>query len=377
MNGKFIIGITGNIATGKSVVRKMLENLGAFTIDADLVTHSAMESSAPGFKAITNEFGHDLIDENGEIDRKKLAEIVFNDSEKLELLETIIHPLVRKAVKYLIERSTKKVIAIEAIKLFESPLVEQCNSIWVVSSELDSQRERIASNREMTDEEVNVRLANQSSQDEKILNGDIIIKNDKSLVDTWKQVLAAWTLTVVNRNIIVKEHPRELIEEKKDDLQVVSAMPKHAGYIARFLNVGKPEEEWVESIEILERFGDRAYSLLIDNEEVIGLIGWQVEDLVTQADRINFGLREGQDSEIRLLLEALESSSETLNSEVILIKIPDLLVSKTVWQEMGYEFIEVEKIKINIWKNAAKNLLQEDHKLVIKKIRSERVFRPM
>ena len=139
MSEKFIIGLTGNIAAGKSVVKKMLENLGAQTIDADEVAHSAMKKNAPAYKTIITKFGVDILNSNDEIDRTKLGKIVFEDPEKLKQLESILHPLVRQAVKYLINRSSKKVAVVEAIKLLESPLKEQCDSIWVVTSDEEIQ----------------------------------------------------------------------------------------------------------------------------------------------------------------------------------------------------------------------------------------------
>ena len=93
--GKYIIGLTGNIATGKSVVRRMLEHLGAYTIDADALSHRAIAKGVPGYQPIINEFGKWILDKDGEIDRSKLASVVFHDLGVLAELEGIIHPLVR------------------------------------------------------------------------------------------------------------------------------------------------------------------------------------------------------------------------------------------------------------------------------------------
>ncbi len=377
MSEKFIIGITGNIATGKSVVKKMLENLGAYTIDADNVANSALAKGAPAYKETISQFGNEILGIDGEVDRKKLGEIVFNDPKKLKKLEDILHPLVQKAVQFLINRSSKQVIAIEAIKLLESPLREQCDSIWVVSSDVDTQINRLELNRDMNEAEAKARLANQSSQKEKIRHANVIIQNDATLVDTWKQVLAAWIVTVINRRIEIKEHPSELIEDKKKKLHVVHAMPKHAGYVAKFLNEIRPTNEILEDLDVLERFGDKAYYLLMEEEQIIGLIGWQVEDLVAQVDEIHFRKKEGQIKGLRLLFEDLESSSEILNTEVIYVKISEDLSKKTVWRDLGYELIELDEIKVNIWKKAARKLIEEKHDLMFKELKSERVLLPI
>src|SRR5512145_153685 len=115
--GKYVIGLTGNIATGKSVVRKMLEHLGAYGIDADALSHRAIAKDAPGFKPVVDHFGKWILGEDGQVDRAKLGRVVFADPDALTQLEAIVHPLVRQAVDVLIRRSTQQVIVIEAIKM--------------------------------------------------------------------------------------------------------------------------------------------------------------------------------------------------------------------------------------------------------------------
>ena len=95
--GKFVIGLTGNIATGKSVVRKMLEHLGAYGIDADALGHRAIARDAPGYKPVLDTFGKWILAPDGQIDRGKLARVVFADPDALIQLESIVHPLVRQA----------------------------------------------------------------------------------------------------------------------------------------------------------------------------------------------------------------------------------------------------------------------------------------
>src|SRR5512143_3904929 len=103
--GKFVIGLTGNIATGKSVIRKMLEHLGAYGIDADALGHRAIANDAPGYQPVLNTFGRWILAPDGQIDRTKLARIVFSDPDALVRLESIVHPLVAQAVDVLIRRS--------------------------------------------------------------------------------------------------------------------------------------------------------------------------------------------------------------------------------------------------------------------------------
>jgi dephospho-CoA kinase len=90
--GKYVIGLTGNIATGKSVVRRMLEHLGAYGIDADALAHRAIAKGAPGYKAVVDTFGKWILDPDQQINRGKLGKIAFADPHALSLLEGIVHP---------------------------------------------------------------------------------------------------------------------------------------------------------------------------------------------------------------------------------------------------------------------------------------------
>jgi dephospho-CoA kinase len=128
--GKYVIGLTGNIGTGKSVVRKMLEHLGAYGIDADALSHRAIANGAPGFQPVVDTFGRWLLDPQGQIDRAKLGKLVFNDSEAMKRLEAIVHPLVRQAVEVLATRASQPTIVVEAIKLLEGNLRAACDSVW-------------------------------------------------------------------------------------------------------------------------------------------------------------------------------------------------------------------------------------------------------
>ena len=148
--GKYIIGLTGNIATGKSVVRRMLEHLGAYTIDADALSHRAIAKGAPGYQPIINEFGKWILDKDSEIDRSKLASVVFHDLGALAELEGIIHPLVGQAISVLVKRASQPIVVIEAIKLLESELQKACDSIWVTYAPEEVQIERLIRKRNLT-----------------------------------------------------------------------------------------------------------------------------------------------------------------------------------------------------------------------------------
>ncbi|NPA31317.1 MAG: dephospho-CoA kinase, partial [Chloroflexi bacterium] len=189
---KYVIGLTGNIATGKSVVRKMLEHLGAYGIDADRLAHRAIARGAPGYRPVVETFGRWIVGPDGEIDRRKLGRIVFSDPEALAHLEAIVHPLVEQAIRYLVRNAPHKVVVIEAIKLLESGLHKMCDAIWVVDAPPEVQLERLVKQRGLSAEEARQRIMAQPPQALKRARADVIIDNSRTYEYTWRQVVDAW-----------------------------------------------------------------------------------------------------------------------------------------------------------------------------------------
>ena len=190
--GKYIIGLTGNIATGKSVVRRMLEHLGAYTIDADALAHRTIAKDAPGYKPVVDEFGKWIVGKDGEIDRAKLGRLVFADPQALIRLEEISHPLVQQAVTLLIGRARQRVVVVEAIKLLESELRSLCNSIWVTDAPPEVQVARLMRKRGMSQEDARKRTQVQSEQSRKGAAADVVIRNTGTYEALWEQVTAQW-----------------------------------------------------------------------------------------------------------------------------------------------------------------------------------------
>jgi dephospho-CoA kinase len=188
-----VIGLTGNIATGKSTVSAYLQDKGAYAVDADKVAHQVMEPGEVAFRAIVQDFGEEILNENGHIDRKKLAEIVFNDSEQLGRLEQIVHPAVFQAVYSEIEQKAPPIVILEAIKLLEAgSTAALCDEIWVVVADPEEQVRRARVYRGMTEAETERRLSMQSPQAAKMNQADVVIYNDGSLADLYVQLDHVW-----------------------------------------------------------------------------------------------------------------------------------------------------------------------------------------
>jgi dephospho-CoA kinase len=198
--GKFVIGLTGNIATGKSEVRRMLEKLGAFGIDADALAHQVIAENAPGYQPVLDAFGKEILNPGGQINRAKLGQIVFADPAALRKLEGIIHPLVGQALDSQVRNAIQSVIVIEAIKLIEAGLHLLCDQLWVINSSTEAQFFRLTTQRGMSDEMAAQRIEAQPSQKAKLDLADVVIQNNGSIEETWQQVSACWDISQANRD---------------------------------------------------------------------------------------------------------------------------------------------------------------------------------
>ena len=196
MTTKYLIGLTGNIACGKSAVAEMLARLGAEVIDADRLVHRLMEPGAESWQAIRRRFGPSIQRPDGAIDRKALGEIVFRDTAALADLEAILHPSVRRLAEELIAVSNRPVVVLEAIKLIEAGWHKIVDSLWVVACPREQQIERLMRDRGLNRGEAELRVGVQAPASEKLRHADVVIDNGGTLEDTRRQVEAAWTKIV-------------------------------------------------------------------------------------------------------------------------------------------------------------------------------------
>jgi dephospho-CoA kinase len=188
----YIIGLTGNIATGKSAVSGMLERLGALAIDADALVHELMGKGTPVWQAVVQEFGQGILGHERNIDRKKLGSIVFTDEAALHRLEAIVHPAVIARTEELIESSQEPVVVVEAIKLIEAGMDKTCDALWVTTCSKEQQLARLVEQRGLTEEEARQRIEAQPPQEAKLALADVVIDNSGGLDETWQQVKREW-----------------------------------------------------------------------------------------------------------------------------------------------------------------------------------------
>jgi dephospho-CoA kinase len=195
-NSKLILGLTGNIACGKSTVLRRLAKLGAGVIDADAVTRELQRRGQPAFAAIVAAFGPEVVGPDGELNRRALGNRVFADKAALARLEGLVHPLVRTEIARRLATLPQPAIVIDAIKLLESPLVQYCREIWVVTCTPEQQVARLVAHRGLSEEEAWLRVRAQAPQAEKVARATVVIDNSGSIRHTRRQVDAAWARLV-------------------------------------------------------------------------------------------------------------------------------------------------------------------------------------
>lgn len=191
-DGPFLIGLTGNIATGKSEVGRILGQLGAHVIDADKVAHEVMRPGGPAYGAVVQAFGQQILAADGTVDRAKLGSIVFRDSDSLRRLEGAVHPATKARVDELIGQATAPVVVVEAIKLIEAGMHRRCDELWVVTAPRSLQIRRLVEQRGMSEDEAALRVDAQPSQQQKAALANRLFVNDGSLDALAKSVREAW-----------------------------------------------------------------------------------------------------------------------------------------------------------------------------------------
>jgi len=371
---KHVIGLTGNIATGKSVVRKMLEHLGAYGIDADALGHRAMMKGAPAYQAVIDTFGKWILDNDNQINRSKLGSLVFADPDAMGALENILHPFVLQAIDLLVDRSKQDVIVIEAIKLLEVELNTYCDAIWVADASPKVRVERLVKRRGMSAQNAQQRVEAQAPQEEKLQAADVVIRNDGSFEETWKQVLAAWKKTVVREEAAPTKREPAAVGE----MVAQRAGPREAAEIAAFITDVSDGKRAMTSADVMAAFGEKAFLLLKDSGKLVGILGWQVENLVTRVDDVFIAEVVDLARGVEAMIKEVESASQELQCEAALIFLsPELAQQVDVWQQLGYEARTVKDLTVRAWQEAAMESMPAGTVLYFKQLRKDRVLRPV
>jgi dephospho-CoA kinase len=184
----FIVGLTGGIASGKSLVARVFKDLGAHVIDADRIVHELLEPEQQACREVLDHFGNDILLPHGGIDRRKLGEIVFNNPEKRAWLNSCLHPKVfnvyTSQVQHLQSRQPDAIIIFNAALLIETGYHRKMDKIVVIYADLEQQIKRLSLRDKFTREQALARITSQMPLAEKRAHADYVIDNTGNREDT-------------------------------------------------------------------------------------------------------------------------------------------------------------------------------------------------
>lgn len=188
-----VYGITGGAGTGKSEVIKMLQqNFGGYVIMSDEVARELMQKGNISYQLIVEYFGRDILMDDGEIDRKKLADHVFNNKEALEKLNSMTHPYVKDEIRKLIAEAEAsgecRFVALESAILLECGYEDICDEFWYVYTKPEIRRQRMKETRNYSDEKVDSVMRNQQPDEVFFEQCSFVIKNNTTLSDVYAQL---------------------------------------------------------------------------------------------------------------------------------------------------------------------------------------------
>jgi dephospho-CoA kinase len=187
-----IIGLTGGIATGKSTVTNYLqEHYSISVLDADILAREAVQPRSPMSNQIFQHFGTGIQTPTGNLDRAKLAEIIFNQPSERRWLEAEIHPFVRQRFEMSLEQNCDRILVFSIPLLFEAQMTDLVTEIWVVSCPLEMQINRLRQRNHLSLEQAIARIESQMPLAEKTALADRVIENDGALEKLYRQVDSA------------------------------------------------------------------------------------------------------------------------------------------------------------------------------------------
>lgn len=420
----YIIGLTGNIATGKSTVRHILEQLGARAIDADLVAHAVLKRGTSAWRNVVDAFGYDVLQYDGQVDRRKLGAVVFNDASKLRMLERITHPAVGSELALIVRDvlnapdAGDEVIVVEAVKLYEAGMHEYMDALWVVTTPVPEQKRRLMQDRGMSEAETDARLRSQPALDEKLKRADVVIDNGGSIEETRVQVLRAFVAldpasggdksplllrwlrihppqTEPSEQPVVESSPISGApgastvsiqdpashapppDSTQDEWVVRRAKPSDARMLADLLTQIEARSEPLGRAEMLERQGRYAYWMVRAGTRTVALAAWQAENLAAIVRELWVEQLKDAPRAFPQLLDAIEQEANGLTCEVVVILAPARAaeLAGIAAESAGYPPATLDDLH-KLWRSVVEPLRQNQEPMYAKRLR-EIVTKPI
>ncbi len=402
---RLVVGLTGNIATGKSAVMEMAAARGALVLDADRIVHHILDTDRRAQKQIVSAFGSQVALPDGRIDRPTLARIVFQTPVALQELERIIHPRVRERLFDRINGDSSQIVFIEAIKLLEGGLADECDQIWVTRCPVEVQIERLVSLRGMDEATAVMRVEAQAPQEGKVAKADVVIDTSGTMADTqaqfelaWNRLLRRMAVSVAgyppsgkpvdgqpvsgSRDVAVveQEEPTELAAPKLkapgsqiDGVLVRRARPTDIPAILLLFHqvtrgAGTPSRG-----ELLLALGERGYLIGQKGTTISTVAGWTAENQVAIIEQFIVSPPEETKSTGAAVLWEIEHTANELICEAILAfpSVDDPEEVNQLLLENGFAFIDSDSLP-EAWQSAVAEVRPVGSSLMLKQLRDIR-----
>lgn len=381
---KKVVGLTGNIATGKSTVMRLAAQQGALTLDADKVVHEIMAEDPSMQAAIAVAFGPEVRRADGSIDRAALAAIVFGDPDALRDLENMLHPAVRQEVYRRIDASDAAIVFIEAIKLLEGELVTVCDQVWVTRCAPRRQIERLMVCRGMDDQTAAMRVNAQAPQAEKVAHADVVIDTDGTMADSVLQFEAAWvgllarpepaTPAGVTPPVIdappVPEPPPPVPE-----VLVRRARPSDIPAILLLIHRATEGVVKLKRADMLMALSERSYLIGQVGTEISTVIGWNTDSTTSACiDQVFVHPLPAVALTLPAVLAEVERSASELICEVVMVFLPYEMPAEVrqVLGAAGYEQRDREDLR-RAWQKGVEDMQPEGTYIMAKVLRDIRI----
>ncbi len=190
--GKLVVGLGGSAGTGKDDVKKMLERLGALTVDADEIANRVILKGAPGYRPVLETFGGKILAQDGQVDQSRLYQLVRSDRLARDKLQSIIDPLIKQATASLVQRARQSVVIVKATNLSRFGLLELCDHVWIITAPDEVQVSNLVRKKGWSVERARGYIHRQPEVDVQLAHADIVLYNKGSRGNLWKQVTQAW-----------------------------------------------------------------------------------------------------------------------------------------------------------------------------------------
>ena len=386
---KLVVALTGNIATGKSVIMKLAAERGALTIDADKLVHHILNNDTAVQRKIVDAFDGKVRHPNGGIDRRKLGAIVFDNPQALVRLEHITHPTVRKLLVRQVDSDPARIVMIEAIKLLETGFAADCDVIWVTRCPESTQIQRLTVCRGLDEATALKRVRAQPPQQKKVAVADVVIDTNGTMIDTEERFNYAWERLVKNlpfTDISKLDSQWQAFSEKQDQaikpispttlekLIVRRAKPADIPSILLLIQRATNGAVNMKRTELLASFGDRGYLIGQVGTQISTVAGWSADNQVATIEVIFVNPPEAVGITGAAVLEEVESTARSLICEVILA-IPPRYGAKRIsklFLERGYEATDIEGLP-KPWQDAITGYKKDNKSILMKVLRSTRL----